>query len=45
LRNERSDHTVIESFDAVLLLIANLRLGFDNVPELEDVISNLLNVD
>ncbi len=39
------DHTVIEGLDVVLLLLNNLGLGFDNVPELDDVILNLLNVD
>jgi hypothetical protein len=42
---QRTDHTVIESLDAVLLLLADLGLGFDNVPELDDVILNLLNID
>jgi hypothetical protein len=40
----RTDHTVIESLDAVLLFLIDLGLGFDNVPELDDVILNLLNV-
>ena len=39
------DHTIIEGLDAVLLLLDNLRLGFDNIPELDDIILNLLNVD
>ena len=41
------DHTVIESLeiDAVFLFLIDLGLGFDNVPELDDVILNLLNVD
>ena len=42
---QRTDHTIIESLDAILLLLADLGLGFDNVPKLDDVILNLLNVD
>ena len=42
---QRLDHTIIEGLDVVLLLLTNLRLGFDNIPELDDVILNLLNVD
>ena len=42
---QRMDHAVIEGLDAILLLLASLGLGFDNVPELDDVILNLLNVD
>ena len=41
---QRTDHIVIESLDAVLLLLADLGLGFDNVPELDNVIL-ILNVD
>jgi hypothetical protein len=33
------------SFDVVLLPLTDLTLGFDNVPELDNVILNLLNVD
>ena len=39
------DHTVIESLDTVLLFLTDLRLGFNNVPELDGIILNLLNVD
>ena len=39
------DHAIIEGLDAVLLLLNNLGLGFDNIPELDNVILNLLNVD
>ena len=42
---QRTDHTVIESLVAVHLLLANLGLGFDNIPKSDDVILNLLNVD
>ena len=42
---QQLDHAIIEGLDVVLLLLTNLRLGFDNVPELDDVILNLLNVD
>jgi hypothetical protein len=42
---QRADHTVIESLDTVLLFLADLGVGFDNVPELDDVILNPLNVD
>ena len=42
---QRMDHAVIEGLDVVLLLLASLRLGFDNVPELDNIILNLLNVD
>jgi hypothetical protein len=31
--------------DAVLLFLTNLRLVLDNVPELDDIILNLLDVD
>ena len=41
----RNEWTIIESFDAVLLFLANLGLGLDNVPELNVVILNLLNAD
>ncbi len=39
------DHAIIEGLDAALLLLNNLGLGFDNIPELDNVILNLLNVD
>ena len=42
---QRMDHAVIEGLDVILLLLASLGLGFDNVPELDDIILNLLNVD
>ena len=42
---QQMEHPIIESLDMVLLLLTNLRLGFDNVPELDNVILNLLNVD
>ena len=42
---QQTDHTVIEGLDVILLLLASLGLGFDNVPELDDIILNLLNVD
>ena len=42
---QQIDHTIIEGLDAVLLLLASLGLGFNNVPELDNVILNLLNVD
>ena len=42
---QQMEHPIIESLDVVLLLLTNLRLGFDNVPELDNVILNLLNVD
>ena len=35
---QRTGHTVIESFDTILLFLTNLRLGFDDVPELDDII-------
>jgi hypothetical protein len=41
---QRTDHAIIESFDTILLFLTNLRLGFDDVPELDDIILGLLNV-
>lgn len=41
---ERPYDALIQSFDAVLLLLANLGLGLHDVPELEDVLLDLLHV-
>jgi hypothetical protein len=42
---QRTDHAIIESFHTILLFLTNLRLGFDDVPELNDIILDLLNVN
>ena len=42
---QQMDHAIIEGLDVILLFLASLGLGFDNVPELDNVILNLLNVD
>jgi hypothetical protein len=42
---QRTDHAVIKSFDTILLFLTNLRLEFDNVLELDDIILDLLNVN
>jgi hypothetical protein len=34
-----------KGLDAVLLFLTNLGLGLDNVPELDDIVLNLLDVD
>jgi hypothetical protein len=39
------DHAIIiGGLDTVLLLLADLRLGLDHVPELDNIVLNLLNV-
>jgi hypothetical protein len=42
---ERANDTLIESLDAVLLVVADLRQSFDDRPQFEDVILDLLDVD
>jgi len=42
---ERTNDTLVESFDTILLVVADLRQGFDDRPEFEDVILYLLDVD
>ena len=41
---ERPYDALIQSFDAVLLLLANLGLTLDDIPQLEHVLLNLLDV-
>ena len=42
---QRANDTLMKSLDAVLLVVADLRQGFDNGPKFEDVILDLLDVD
>jgi len=42
---KRANDTLVKCLNAVLLLITNFWLRLDNVPELKDVILNLLNID
>jgi hypothetical protein len=42
---ERANDALIESLDAVLLVLANLRQSFDDGPQFEHVILDLLDVD
>jgi len=42
---ERANDTLIESLDAVLLVLADLRQSFDDRPQFEHVILDLLDVD
>ena len=39
------DHAIIESFDTILLFLTNLRLGFDNILELDNITVDFLNVN
>ena len=41
---ERSDNSLVETLDVVLLLLAYSRLRFDNGPKFENIILNLLDV-
>ena len=41
---ERSDNSLVETLDVVLLLLAYSGLRFDNGPKFENVILNLLDV-
>ena len=41
---ERADNSLVQSLDAVLVLVADLGLALDDVPELEHVVLDLLNV-
>ena len=42
---QQTNYAIIKSFDVVILLLADLGLGFDSVPKFDDVILSLLNVD
>ena len=42
---ERTNDALVESLDAAFLLFANLGLRLDEVPELQDVFVNLVDVD
>ena len=42
---ERANDTLIESLDAVLLVLTNLRQSFEDGPQFEHVIQDLLDVD
>ena len=39
------DHTIIQSLDTILLFLADLGLGLDDILELDDIILDHLNVD
>ena len=41
----RTAHATIQGLDTILLFLADFGLGFDDVPEPDDVILDLLNVD
>lgn len=42
---ERANDTLIKSLGAVLLVVADLRQSFDDGPQFEDIVLDLLDVD
>lgn len=40
---KRANNTLIQGFDMILLFFADLRLRLDDVPELKDVIMDLVH--
>jgi hypothetical protein len=40
-----TDYAIVEGLNTILLLLANLRLRFDDIPQLENIVLNLLDID